>query len=265
MVIESISEAKVSAYDRRLHWKVFSVLMAGALLGVWAIIPYAFTLMQPMESLRLPFWLLLVVGTLQNLLLYAVVIGVGLWLGGKVGLAAPVLKGWLAGDPEAPRRFRAALPLSVGLGAAVGGAILVLDLLVFASFLPEALRGVSPPPWQGFLASFFGGINEELLMRLGLMTLLVWVGVKASRRHEPRGGVIWAANVVVALLFGAGHLLSLTTLVPLTTDLVVRTLLLNGLAGLVFGYVYWRHGLLLAMVSHFSADIMLHVVGGAFG
>ena len=42
---------------------------------------------------------------------------------------------------------------------------------------------------------------------------------------------------------------------------MVRTLLLNAVAGLVFGYVYWRHGLLLAVVAHFGADIVQHVVG----
>jgi membrane protease YdiL (CAAX protease family) len=35
---------------------------------------------------------------------------------------------------------------------------------------------------------------------------------------------------------------------------------LNGLAGLVFGWFYWTFGLEAAMVSHFSGDIVLHVI-----
>lgn len=248
------------ANDHRSGWKVFGVLLAGASLGSWAIVPYAFTLTGPPPS-SIPFWLLLVVGTIQNLLLFAAVTGLGLWLGMKVGLGAPLLRGWLSGNPEAPRRFRGSLPLATCAGAAVGAVILLLERVVFAPLLPEALRTISPPAWQGFLASFYGGINEELLTRLGMMTLLVWVGARLTRKEQPGPGVVWTANVLAALLFGAGHLPAVAALAPLTTVVVARTLLLNGIAGVLFGWLYWRRGLLAAMVAHFSADIVLHVVG----
>ena len=252
--------------DRRLTWKVFGVLMAGALVGLLAYLPYVLTLMGPLPPLPIPLWLLLVVGTIQNLLLFAAATGLGLWLGGRVGLGAPVLRDWLAGDPQAQRRFRASLPLAVGAGVAVALVILFLERIVFAPVLPEALRTISsPPPWQGFLVAFYGGINEELLLRLGVMTLLAWVGAKLTRQERPGPGVVWVANVLAALLFGAGHLPTLAALAPLTAILVVRTLLLNGLAGVAFGWLYWRRGLLAAMVSHFNADIVLHVIGAALG
>jgi len=37
--------------------------------------------------------------------------------------------------------------------------------------------------------------------------------------------------------------------------------LLNGLGGLVFGIVYVRRGIEAAMLAHFSADVVLHVIG----
>jgi membrane protease YdiL (CAAX protease family) len=40
---------------------------------------------------------------------------------------------------------------------------------------------------------------------------------------------------------------------------VARTVLLNGIAGLVFGWFYVRQGLESAMLSHFAADLVLHV------
>ncbi|MFQ6059014.1 MAG: CPBP family intramembrane glutamic endopeptidase [Anaerolineae bacterium] len=250
------------AGDRRLTWKVFGVLMAGALVGLLAVLPYTLTLAGPLPPLPIPLWLLLILQTVQNLVLFAIAIGLGLWLGGKVGLGAPVLRGWLAGAPEARSRFQASLPLAIGAGVVVGVVILLLERIVFAPLLPETLRAApQPPPWQGFLVAFYGGINEELLLRLGVMTLLVWVGAKLTRREQPSAGVVWTANVLAALLFGAGHLPTLATLAPLTAIVVVRTLLLNGIAGVLFGWLYWRRGLLAAMVSHFSADIVLHVIG----
>ena len=246
-----------------LTWKMFGVLVGGALIGSLAILPYALTLQGLPPSLPIPLWLLLAIGTVQNLLLFATVTALGLWLGTKVGLGAPVLRAWLAGDTRAIRRFRASLLLAIGTGVAVAVVIMLLEQIVFNPLLPDALREITtPPPWQGFLAAFYGGINEELLMRLGLMTLVAWAGNRVTGQERPGGGVMWMANVLTALLFGAGHLPTLAALAPLTTTLVVRTLLLNAIAGVVFGWLYWQRGLLAAMVSHFSADIVLHVIGG---
>ena len=50
----------------------------------------------------------------------------------------------------------------------------------------------------------------------------------------------------------------------LDTVVVLRTLLLNGIAGVVFGWLYWKRGLEMAMLSHFSADIVLHVIAPLF-
>ena len=49
----------------------------------------------------------------------------------------------------------------------------------------------------------------------------------------------------------------------LTTALVVRAVVLNGAAGLVFGMLYQRYGLEWAMASHFGTDLVLNAVAGA--
>ena len=45
---------------------------------------------------------------------------------------------------------------------------------------------------------------------------------------------------------------------PNTYD-IVRVLLLNGFAGIAFGLLYWRYGLVASMLSHFIADLVIHV------
>lgn len=251
-----------AAGDGGLNWKVFGVLLFAAMVGVWAVLPYSFSLQDLSAPLPVPFWLLLVLGTLQNLILFALVTGLGLWLGGKVGLGAPLLRALLARQPDAPRQFRRSLPWAVGAGLTVGALTLVLEVFVFAPVLPEMLRrSAGPAAWQGFLASLYGGINEELLMRLGGMTLVAWIGSRLFPAPELRPGVMWIANLLAALSFGLGHLPALGVLVPVTPVLVARSLALNGVAGVVFGWLYWRRGLLMAMIAHFSADIVLHVIG----
>jgi hypothetical protein len=49
-------------------------------------------------------------------------------------------------------------------------------------------------------------------------------------------------------------------LAPLTALVVIRTVVLNGLIGIVCGWLYWKRGLESAMISHFSADLILHVL-----
>jgi membrane protease YdiL (CAAX protease family) len=72
-------------------------------------------------------------------------------------------------------------------------------------------------------------------------------------------GPFWAANVLAAVLFGLGHLPATAALAPLSGALVVRAIVLNGAAGLVFGELYRRYGLEWAMTSHFGVDIVAHV------
>jgi membrane protease YdiL (CAAX protease family) len=94
------------------------------------------------------------------------------------------------------------------------------------------------------------------------MSFLVWLGRFVSKTSDgrPTLAVLWIANILAAVLFGLGHLPATAGLVPLTGLVVTRALVLNGLIGTGFGYLYFKHGLESAMISHFSADIVLHVL-----
>jgi hypothetical protein len=52
----------------------------------------------------------------------------------------------------------------------------------------------------------------------------------------------------------------MSLLVPLTPLVITRTVVLNGLIGIAAGWLFWKRGLETAMISHFSADIVLHVL-----
>jgi membrane protease YdiL (CAAX protease family) len=253
----------------RATWRVFGILMAGAFVGVVGILPYALTLLDRMPGNvmdALPSrWVLIPLQVLQTMILLGAATALGLWLGPKVDLGAPLLYRLVSGDREARSQLRGHLVPSVGLGVLVGVGIVLLDRWVFAprvaaSGSDNTLGDLQPPAWQGLLASFYGAIPEELLLRLGLMTLLVWVGARLTGTAVPRPFVVWAAIVITALLFGAGHLPTTAVLLPLTPLVIARALLLNGIGGIIFGWLYWKRGLLAAMVAHFSADIVLHVL-----
>jgi len=57
-----------------------------------------------------------------------------------------------------------------------------------------------------------------------------------------------------------GHLPATALITTLTPLVIFRALLLNGIGGVVFGWLYWKKGLESSMIAHFSADITLHVL-----
>ena len=100
-------------------------------------------------------------------------------------------------------------------------------------------------------------------MRLFLMSLVAWICGRWWKTSSglPTSGAFWIAIVLVAVLFGLGHLPATSAMTPLTRTLVFRALVLNGIAGTVFGYLYWSHGLEAAMIGHMSAHMVMQVPG----
>lgn len=242
--------------QKRLQWKVFAALMVASRLAALASIPYIKTLARkPSEPLGV-----LLVGGVVQAVLTAVLVGAGLWVGPQVGHFRPQLRTMLVGNFNFERRgFYPLLWRSLVAGIAVGVVLLLIDL-TSKQLIPSYPHPPTPPPWQGFLAAFNGAINEELWMRLGIMTIFVWVGSIITQVSPPHLAIVWTANVLTAFAYGVFHLVSQTTFGPLDTVIVVSVLLGNGIAGVVYGWFYWRQGLLAAIVAHWSTEIVLHVV-----
>ena len=255
----------VQARDRATL-RVFGVLVAGALVGVIGILPYALTLLDELPSSvkdALPTrWILLPLQVLQAMVLLGFATALGLWLGSKVGLGAPMLYGLVSGDREARSHLRALLLPCAALAVLVGVAILLLDLWVFAPRLAAAgseIGDLQPPAWQGMLASFLRCHSGGAAVATGTDDPPGLVAARLTRTAVPRPAVMWTAIVATALLFGAGHLPTTAAMLSLTPLVIARALLLNGIWGVLFGWLYWKRGLLAAVLAHFSADIVLHV------
>ena len=259
--------------QKKFNWKVFFVVWLGTILGVVAILPYSLALQAPAlekATLPIPLPLLITIQLAQNAVMLGIAALIGLFLANRIGLGAPILEGLFA-HQKVSDRIKAFIVPSIVLGVLASIAIIALDVFVFAPALKAELgvlidglaqSNIKPAAWQGFFASFYGGIDEEVLLRLFLLTVLAWLGKFASHTAEgrPTIAMLWLANILAAILFGLGHLPTTAMFIPLTPLVIVRAIVLNGLAGLAFGYLYWKHGIESAMLSHFSADIVLHVL-----
>ncbi len=256
-----------------INWKVFFILWVAAILATVVLLPYILELESStldLTALGLPLPVILAIQITQNAILFAIMIFLGLLLAGRVGLGTPILDSMTRGESVADN-VRAILPISILLGVASTLIVLGLEFFYFQPAILKELGDTAavlnlqtsqPAAWKGLLASFYGGIAEEIQLRLFIMSLLAWLGKFISRTPEgkPTLAIFWIANILAAILFGLGHLPAMLSLVPLTPLVIARTVVLNGLLGIIFGWLYWKRGLESAMISHFSADIVLHVL-----
>jgi membrane protease YdiL (CAAX protease family) len=159
-----------------------------------------------------------------------VVSWVGLRLGESVGLDSPLARALVCRAP-----FPAISPKTLAVagagGLVLGFVVLGLDAFIFWPALPPALVPLDStmPRWKGFLASFYGGIAEELVCRLLVLTFLVWAvwGLAWRKLPKPPAVAFWAAISLSTVLFAVGHLPAAAHVWPLTPVVLIRVLTLN--------------------------------------
>jgi hypothetical protein len=131
----------------------------------------------------------------------------------SVGFRLPVLEGIVEG--KAPSSLlKPILGLSIGMG--ILATILIILLSCMFVHISSTLLSIemSIPTWKAFLASFYGGIAEEVLCRLFLMTLLVWISfkIKTTQDRRPTSIGIWLSILgagETGTLLGAGRVAKL--------------------------------------------------------
>jgi hypothetical protein len=151
--------------------------------------------------------------------------------------------------------------LAASAGAALG-VVLLAALAGFAQYEP-ALRArfagrSSEPAWRPWALAFESSILEEVAFRLFAMSLLAWLAARLLRNHR----ATWVmALVASALVFGAAHLPAWLAATHGTPGLVGGVLLLNGVGGLLLGWIFWRWGLPYAILCHFVGDVVVQGLG----
>ncbi len=144
----------------------------------------------------------------------------------------------------------------------VAGSIIfiALEYGVFANLIPEVAAMYEQKPTITYMISCltYGGVLEEIMMRwflLSLLAFIIWKLFFKKEQSVPRG-VLIGVNIVVALLFAAGHLPTTAMTMGITPLILVRCFSLNSLAGLICGHLYMKHGIQYAMLSHMGFHIL---------
>lgn len=253
---------------KKINWKIFVILLVAGLLGVVAVLPYMVDLlgsgiMSDAPASEIPLALVVPLAIVQNGVLLSATILSGMILSERIGLRMPLIRAWASG--EHPVNPKAVVLPGILVGAAVGIVLVTIEALFFLKHLPAAMLSLFDISlWKRLLAGvLYGGFTEELFMRLFLLSLVVWLLGKWWKTPEgmPTSGAFWTAIILVAVLFGLGHLPATSAMTPITQLLVVRALVLNGIAGVAFGYLYWKRGLEAAMLGHMSTHLVMQIPG----
>lgn len=198
---------------------------------------------------------LLTLITVIQVVIYAVVCGIfGYIVADKLGLIRPF-------------RFGKKETLITLLLGALSGAVLSADAFTFAKFIPEveaSYETASSFDATVWIASIlYGGVIEEVMMRLFVMSLLALIGWKLFCKKEDKvpEKVLIISNIISAMVFAAGHLPSTAQIFGTLTPMILfRCFLFNGTFGMVFGWLYRKYGIQYAMLSHMLAHIVSRTI-----
>lgn len=198
---------------------------------------------------------------IQPAVILSVAVLVGVSLASKVGLSSPAAEAAASGGNSVSAFKPQIIPGIVG--GLVGGVAVVLIATMSKPFLsPQVVARIGefgkfiPLPTR----LLYGGITEEVLLRWGLMTLLVWVAWRLFQKGQdkPKPALFVSAILISSLVFGIGHLPVAFMLFPEPTlALTLFVITGNSAFGLIAGYLYWKKGLESAMVAHMLAHVVM--------
>lgn len=153
---------------------------------------------------------------------------------------------YLAGLRLGPRDWPAAAKAIVTAVVGVTAFILILDGLVFRRSLPaEYVTFYTGPLLPRTVKMCVSAALEEVQFRLVLMTGLV---MAMSLVRRPLPPTAFVAAILISQFINVG---GLVIAFPLYAALRFWAV------GSVWGYLYWRHGWLAALIGHASCHLLL--------
>lgn len=240
-----------------INWKLFFILLILSLMSVVFVFPYIISVQgELLNKIGISIELIFLAQFIQSIILFSIAIFLGLILIKKTGFRLPILEAILE-KGNYKKFFKEILGIAILSGIIVAVVLYGLDILFTIFGVGITTHQSLAPVWQTLLASFYGGITEEILMRLFLMTLFIWIGMKLFRKNKPTKIGIIIPIFIAAIIFGLGHLPITASLTKITIPVVIRAIVLNGIGGITFGWLFWKKGFESAMIAHFTTDIFL--------
>lgn len=257
--------------QKKHRWKVAVSILALFIISTIVNIPFSNEIrrirLKPSEidpKLSEP-----IVETILNITITSAIMGIififlGLILSSKSHLGAPGITGIFNKD-KLSLSFNKEIMLTSIIIAVIAALVLLGLFEIQKEFYPITAKHQRPSKVFYILASFSGAVTEEVLFRLGIMSIIVSLIRYLRERDFPTKSTYWFAIIFSSLLFGLIHIPMTNNFLELTAFTISVTMIGNLITGTTFGYIFWRWGLVNAMLAHFVFDIVFHVIGSPFG
>lgn len=240
--------------------KLYILLFTLGFIGVLSILPLIPQLLElQAEKPPMPVWAIQAISVIQSSVLLFIMIWLGAVFSKKVTLTSPVIHAVV----ESKNIYKELKPqfMPAFWGGIAGGIFLVIFFKTVAAYLPPEfiIAGEKlAPSW--YTKILYGGITEEILIRWGLMSFLVWFFYRLTQKKntDVKTYNYILGIIISSLIFGAGHLPVAFALSPeVTTYLIVYIIVGNAAFGFIAGYLFWKRGLECAIGAHMVAHITM--------
>lgn len=243
----------IKSYWKTLLFFMVIGLVGGFLTGLYIMDTYPIDIQQQLLDQGINNVALALLTAIQSVG-YALFCGViGIFLGKKVGL-------WKDETDITSKALKVTL-----IVALIGGlSIILFDVFIFNNYSEVIKHSYDNKPTIIYtLASvLYGGIIEEVMLRLFFMSLIAFILNKLFNKKSEKASstILLIANIIAAILFAAGHLPATLQTIGDSPIIIFRCFLLNGGIGFLFGYLYSNYGLRYSMIAHAGTHIVSKLI-----
>ena len=249
-------------FNKPLFALLWSAGFVGELSTLWINIPLDI-LAEVADSAPLSPLAIKLAGLVQSVVFLTIATWVGVKLSPKVSLSAPFSEAVVNRSVHLRQSIQPKLIPAV-LGGCIGFGLTLIWFAILKPFLPSEFLSAGSQMTVPFMVRLLkGGIAEEIVLRWGLMTFLLWAFWRFLQgcKGTPRVEYSVISILISAIVFGLLHLPAAAILSPqVTPALVLYIVVGNALFGSVAGYLYWRIGLESAIFAHRLFHAVLTIV-----
>ncbi len=129
----------------------------------------------------------------------------------------------------------------IGISGAIIAYLIAPDFIAYLNSVPQFTR-------------IFGSIYEEIIIRWGIMTLIVWLLWRIGQKGVgvPKNSLIWSGIILSQILFAFGHTYILINFGITNPFWSIATIFF---ATLPWGWLFWKRGIEAAIFAHMSFHI----------
>lgn len=248
--------------------KVSFILMALCTLGGVLVLSTQINSIPIEISGKISKTQLMVISLIQVAIMAFVTSFIGLKLSRATNLNNGLLR-YIYSEKEGMSKYKInskSLIISIVAAFLLAGAMILSEKFIWAPKIPEVGETTHSFDLLYLLSGMiYGGIFEEVMLRLFFMSLITLILYKLFARNKAKNDIpliiYWISIFIAAVVFGLGHLpATLVTFGNVNGFIIMRMLLMNGIGGVVFGYLYWKRGLEYSIIAHMFAHVFMQLV-----